>query len=261
VAAQYSLGLIYYDGKGVLRDYNEAAKWFTKAAKQGHADSQFFLGQMYYEGKGVSENYNEAVKWFTKAAEQGHKDSQASLLEMKNIKETLKVKGFYIGMSIDKAVKLLNEKYKNLLLLNPEGKIDQGPTSFFVRENSVSLEYMDAGGIFASMVTGAPETVKALLIKADESGKVILIRFNSDVVNKLFNAADMDSESFAQAFINNYDIPRLSPKIETEQSLLFGPSVNSYWTYTSDKGFRVIITENKELIIEKVARAEERKFD
>jgi hypothetical protein len=36
------------------------------------------------------------------AAEQGHKDVQASLLEMKNTKETLKVKGFYIGMGMDK---------------------------------------------------------------------------------------------------------------------------------------------------------------
>jgi FOG: TPR repeat, SEL1 subfamily len=40
-------------------------------AKQGDVDAQFILGFMYANGKGVSQNDMEAVKWFKKAAEQG----------------------------------------------------------------------------------------------------------------------------------------------------------------------------------------------
>jgi TPR repeat protein len=51
--AQYNLGLMYNEGKGVIQDYAESVKWFRLAAEQGHANAQFNLGNMYREGKGV----------------------------------------------------------------------------------------------------------------------------------------------------------------------------------------------------------------
>ncbi|MCH9750275.1 MAG: sel1 repeat family protein, partial [Proteobacteria bacterium] len=45
--AQYSLGLMYAKGDGVLKDYKQAAKWYQKAADQGDADAQYILGLMY----------------------------------------------------------------------------------------------------------------------------------------------------------------------------------------------------------------------
>ena len=50
--AQYNLGLMYYHGKGVSQDYEEAASWVRKAADQGDAAAQNNLGSMYREGKG-----------------------------------------------------------------------------------------------------------------------------------------------------------------------------------------------------------------
>ncbi len=35
--AQASLGLMYYDGEGVPKDYQEAAKWYRMAAEEGDA--------------------------------------------------------------------------------------------------------------------------------------------------------------------------------------------------------------------------------
>ncbi len=51
--AQYNLGFMYGNGKGVPQDYREAVKWYRKAAEQGLAKAQSNLGFMYGNGKGV----------------------------------------------------------------------------------------------------------------------------------------------------------------------------------------------------------------
>jgi hypothetical protein len=70
---------MYYNGEGVIQDYNEAEKWFRKAAEQEWSEAQFNLGMMYSKGEGVPQDYKEAVKWFTKAAEQGLSKAQFNL--------------------------------------------------------------------------------------------------------------------------------------------------------------------------------------
>ena len=70
--AQFRLGYIYYQGKGVPQDYAEAVRWYRKAADQGDPNAQTDLGSMYYQGKGVPQDYAEAVRWYRKAADQGH---------------------------------------------------------------------------------------------------------------------------------------------------------------------------------------------
>jgi TPR repeat protein len=77
--AQYNLGLIYNSGEGVPQDYAEAAKWFRKAAEQGYAAAQNKLGGMYCFGRGVAKDGDEAVKWCRKAAEQGLAGAQTNL--------------------------------------------------------------------------------------------------------------------------------------------------------------------------------------
>ena len=41
-------------GQGVVKDEEEAAKWFRKAADQGYAPAQYNLGGMYTKGNGVA---------------------------------------------------------------------------------------------------------------------------------------------------------------------------------------------------------------
>ena len=74
--AQNNLGMCFYNGKGVPKDYGQAVMWCRKAAEQGHANAQYNLGFFYYNGKGVSIDYEQGVKWYRKAAEQGHTDAQ-----------------------------------------------------------------------------------------------------------------------------------------------------------------------------------------
>ena len=79
VNAQLKLGVMYYNGEGVPKNLQEAAKWFHKAAEQGDAEAQYSLGMMYNYGEGVPTNLQEAVKWYRKAAEQGDELAQYSL--------------------------------------------------------------------------------------------------------------------------------------------------------------------------------------
>lgn len=60
------MGECYYYGRGVLKDYQEAVKWYHKAADQDDADAQYNLGICFYWGNGIIEDRNEAVKWFKK---------------------------------------------------------------------------------------------------------------------------------------------------------------------------------------------------
>ncbi|MEI8182452.1 MAG: tetratricopeptide repeat protein, partial [Desulfomonile sp.] len=64
------------------QNYEEALKWYRKAADQGDAIAQRFLGFMYYEGQGVPQNYKEALKWYRKAADQGNKKAIKELQEL-----------------------------------------------------------------------------------------------------------------------------------------------------------------------------------
>ena len=61
--AQYNLGWIYANGRGVTQDYKEAVTWYRKAAQQGEAMAQANLGVMYMNGTGVTQDYKEAFKW------------------------------------------------------------------------------------------------------------------------------------------------------------------------------------------------------
>jgi uncharacterized protein len=77
--AQWILGLLYYGGRGLSQDYNEALMWFRQAAEQDVAGAQFHLGVMFYEGRGVPQDTAEAAKWFHRAADLGDAQSQYNL--------------------------------------------------------------------------------------------------------------------------------------------------------------------------------------
>ena len=77
--AQYNLGYMYYNSEALPRDYKKAVYWFTKAAEQGNSGAQCNLGLMYENGEGVEENDEIAVNWFRKAAVQGESMAQFNM--------------------------------------------------------------------------------------------------------------------------------------------------------------------------------------
>jgi TPR repeat protein len=79
VNAQFNLGWMYAEGRGVPQNYKQAVYWYSRAARQGDASAQFNLGMMYDNGEGVAQDYQQAAHWYAKAAEQGIAVAQYNL--------------------------------------------------------------------------------------------------------------------------------------------------------------------------------------
>ncbi len=78
-SAQFNVGMMYAAGTGTKQDFAEAARWYRKAAEQGKISAQLNLGMMYISGRGIRQNLPEGVKWLTKAADQGDMTAKANL--------------------------------------------------------------------------------------------------------------------------------------------------------------------------------------
>ena len=84
--AQNNLGMVHYYTKGGPQHYEEAFKWFKKAATNTDAkdegeirelrSAQYNVGYMYYHGIGVSKDIGQAKIWLQKAANQGFSKAQ-----------------------------------------------------------------------------------------------------------------------------------------------------------------------------------------
>ena len=76
--AQFWLGLSY-DNRWFITEKNfmKAKELYEKAANQGHSAAQYYLGVMYYEGRGIEKNIRKAKEWFEKATEQGFPNALA----------------------------------------------------------------------------------------------------------------------------------------------------------------------------------------
>ncbi|KAF9900242.1 hypothetical protein EC991_007695 [Linnemannia zychae] len=110
--AQFTLGDMFKDGRGVHQNSRTAMDWYLKAAEQGHAGAQYGIGLLYEQGnstrqktltnfrwylkgvvrgysgaeveiakaeereRGIQQDDNKAFEWYFKSAEQGYKAAQ-----------------------------------------------------------------------------------------------------------------------------------------------------------------------------------------
>jgi len=74
--AQFRLGVIYEEGRGVAPSGRQAERWYRRAALQNDANAQLALGVIFAIGDGVERDYGQAYVWFDLAASQGHKDAE-----------------------------------------------------------------------------------------------------------------------------------------------------------------------------------------
>ena len=65
--AQYNVGLLFQQGRGIKQNYKKASQWYLAAANQGHFAAQNNIGSLYRRGKGVGLNYKSAVYWYQQA--------------------------------------------------------------------------------------------------------------------------------------------------------------------------------------------------
>ena len=77
--AQFNLGVLFDEGKGVERDLARAMAWWRKAAEQNMTEAQHNLASLYIAGEEVPQDYARALVWLNKAAAQGLARSQYTL--------------------------------------------------------------------------------------------------------------------------------------------------------------------------------------
>jgi TPR repeat protein len=79
--AQYNLGVEFYRGEAVPRDYSKAAAMWRRAGEGGITAAFNNLGYLTYNGYGVKQDYAEGVRLWRVAAEKGLAESQVHLGE------------------------------------------------------------------------------------------------------------------------------------------------------------------------------------
>lgn len=65
-------------------DYSSALKYFRPLAISGDAKAQFYLGLMYANGKGVIKSVNQAREWIKRASDQGYGLATSELSNLKD---------------------------------------------------------------------------------------------------------------------------------------------------------------------------------
>ncbi|MBR0690416.1 SEL1-like repeat protein [Bradyrhizobium manausense] len=77
--AAYEIGVRFAEGKGVASNYEEAVKWYDRAAQAGVVPATFRLGTLYEKGLGVKKDADIARRYYTQAAERGNAKAMHNL--------------------------------------------------------------------------------------------------------------------------------------------------------------------------------------
>ena len=95
----FALGVMYYNGQGVERNFKKSTHYYTIAADAGIVPAQVSAGFAYANAMGVPEDFDKAVHYLKPAAEAGEAAAQVTLAE-------IYAKG-YEGGSIKEAAQLI----------------------------------------------------------------------------------------------------------------------------------------------------------
>lgn len=71
----YVVGLRWYE----YGEYDIARKYWEPLAEDGDCDAEFSFGLLCFEGRAVTKSYEKAREWWTKAADQGQPRAQNAL--------------------------------------------------------------------------------------------------------------------------------------------------------------------------------------
>lgn len=80
--AQLWAGYMYYKGLGGIQDYQKAKEYFELSLEKDISGANNWLGLIYYNGYGVEKDYQKAIEYFKLAASKNHRESQYYLGRM-----------------------------------------------------------------------------------------------------------------------------------------------------------------------------------
>lgn len=88
VPSMIVLGILYRDGAGTTKDYNEAIKWWSKVVEIAGTRvsnwAMFLLGEMYEKGLGVEKDSEKAKEWYIKSSNAGFQGAKTKLESLRN---------------------------------------------------------------------------------------------------------------------------------------------------------------------------------
>ena len=230
-AAQYELGVLYENGRGVIKNPAVAAKWYRKAAEQGHAEAQYNLGRMYEKGWWWVDSFRdyfektgsrqtsagshqiadhvEAAKWYRMAAEQGHAEAQYHLGVMYLEGSGVPNDGAETVRWYRKAADQGNADAKNEIERYPYNKFEKILNS--AAQGDAEAQY-ELGCIYANGLGTPPRNIPTNIIEAlkwfhlaVEQGYKIAEQ-NSDFLNRFEDALQKAQKGDAEA---QYELGRI----------------------------------------------------
>ena len=77
--AMVDMGMYYFLGRGVPRDYAKAMKWYRRGVAAGSGKAMFNIGALYAKGQGVPQDYTKAMEWYRKGAAAGSRRAMCNI--------------------------------------------------------------------------------------------------------------------------------------------------------------------------------------
>ena len=80
--AAMRLADLFYQGIDIKQDYKQAAQWYAGLAERKIAKAQYRLAEILHQGLGVNKNNQAARYWYESAAEQGYLEAYLPTAEL-----------------------------------------------------------------------------------------------------------------------------------------------------------------------------------
>lgn len=77
--SMYFVGLMFQNGEGIPKNYDEANKWMLRSAEKGNSEAMANMGKVYADGLGVAQDSSTSFKWYQLAASHGSEMAMTSL--------------------------------------------------------------------------------------------------------------------------------------------------------------------------------------
>lgn len=149
--AQYIVGVMYQQGKGVVKNKQTAIDWYSKAAKQDYILAQYSLIAMYDYGDGIEQNPEQAKYWYEQISK------ARSLAVLNEQQQNLKA-----SIALLKPLAINNDTNAQYLLANlyANNKQEANANYWFLRgaiagdkdaQYYIGVTYSDQTGLFNRM--------------------------------------------------------------------------------------------------------------